>query len=103
MHALRVVTFYKVRRPAVADKEGFKFGVGNSRKDGRVVDFVAVEMEDGKNSSVCDWVQESAKSLREAYRSCFMRITYLLLCQLVANGPVSLSPSPTMVKAMRFG
>lgn len=28
---------------------------------------------------------------------------YLLLCQLVAKGPVSASPSPTIVKAIRLG
>lgn len=102
MHGLVFITFHEVWCPAIADKESFKFSMADTSEDCRVVDLVAIEMEDRKDSAVSDGIEELAvRSVSMLVNKC--NNYTLLLCQLVARGPVSLSPSPTIVKAIRSG
>lgn len=102
MHRLVLITFHEVGRPAVSDKECFQFSMADTRKDCRVVDLVAVKMEDREDGAIGDGVEKLGTRLALTLTCSYTGHT-LLLCQLVARGPVSLSPSPTMVKAMRSG
>lgn len=58
MHAFEIVAFDKVWGPAVAEHQRAQLFFGDTGKDGGVVDFVAVEMEDGQDGTVGDGVEE---------------------------------------------
>lgn len=104
VHRFGVVSLDKVRSPAVANEERFELSVADSRKNCGIVDLVTIEMENREHSAISDGIEEPENSLEKLQWAAYeYRRTHLLLCQLVAKGPVSASPSPTMVKAIRFG
>jgi hypothetical protein len=58
MHTLQIASLDKVWFPAVANKQGGQFFVADSGQDSGVIDLVSIQMQDGQNSAVSDWVQE---------------------------------------------
>ena len=58
VHMLRIRTFDKMGLPAIAFKQRGQLGIRYARQQGRVVDFVAVEMKDGQNSTIAYGVEE---------------------------------------------
>ncbi len=58
VHCHWVVTFNEIWFPATALEEAFKFFMRKTGEDGRVADFVSVQVKNWKNSTVCDRVQE---------------------------------------------
>ena len=58
VHIHRVVAFNEVRLPAAAVEEAFHFVVRNTREDGRIVDLVTVEVQDGEHRAVACGVEE---------------------------------------------
>ena len=58
MHGHRIVAFYEVRLPAASLEEAFDLFVRHTSEDGRVSDLVTVQVQDRKNRTVIDRVQE---------------------------------------------
>src|SRR6478609_1129365 len=58
VHFGRIGTFDEDRCIAVADEQGFQLLVADPRKDGRVRDLVAIQVEDGQHRAVAHRVQE---------------------------------------------
>ena len=85
VNLLRIISLNEIRVVAIPSKELFQFSVADASQYGRVGNFVAVKMENGQNGAVVDGIQK------------------LFECQLVANGPVSASPSPTTQATSKSG
>jgi hypothetical protein len=58
VHLFRLVAFHKVRRPAAAAKKLFQFIRLNARQDGRVGNFVAIEMQNRQHRAVSDRIEK---------------------------------------------
>ena len=58
VHAVRVGALDEVRRVAVAAEQVLQLLVRDAGKDGRVVDLVAVEVQDRQHGAVADRVEE---------------------------------------------
>ena len=56
MHGHGIITLYEVRLPAAASEVAFQLLVRDTREDGGVADLVSVQMENGKNRSVCNGI-----------------------------------------------
>jgi hypothetical protein len=85
MHTLRIAALDEVGCIAVTDKQGLQFLVADPSEQGRVIDLVAVEVQYRQHGAVGD------------------RIDEFVAVPLVARGPVSDSPSPTITRVIRFG
>ena len=71
MHAHRVGAFDEVRGPAIAFEKIFELFVRDAREDRRVVDLVAVEMQDRQHRAVADRVEELVRMPRRRQRPGF--------------------------------
>ena len=58
MHGLRIVPLDKVGRVAVAEHEMLKFFAADARQDRRVIDLVAVQVEDRQHGAIVSRVEE---------------------------------------------
>ena len=58
VHRQRVVALDKIGLPRAAEEEMFEFLVRHAAKDGRIADFVAVQVQDGQHRAVTHGVQE---------------------------------------------
>ena len=85
MHAVGFAALDEVRRISISNEQGLELFVADAGQDRGVVDLVAIEMKTGS----------TAPSV--------IGLTNLLLCQLVASGPVSDSPSPTITRVIKSG
>ena len=101
MHGLQVTSFDKIWGPSVTNEQCSQLSVADTSEDCRVVDLVTVEMENRENCSILALLNWRKRDHLPA--PSVIGFKNFVLCQLVARGPVSASPSPTMVKAMRFG
>src|SRR5262249_9462606 len=58
VHAVRIRAFNEIRCPAITTKQIFEFFVADSGEQGRIVDLIPVEVQDGKYRAVANWVQK---------------------------------------------
>jgi hypothetical protein len=58
MHRIRLITFYKVRRPAAATDKLLQLLMLDAGRDGGVADLIAVEMQDRQHGAVCNRVEK---------------------------------------------
>src|SRR6516165_12043749 len=58
VHALMFRPFDKIGPVSIAFKEMLKILMADPRQDRRIVYLVPVEMQDGQDCSVCDWVNK---------------------------------------------
>ena len=71
VHVHRIVAFHEIGLPAAAVEETFHFVVRDARKDGRVVDLIAVQVKDRQNGAVGCGVQEFIGVPGGSERACF--------------------------------
>ena len=58
MHGLRVTPFNKIWCPPVTPEEVLQFLVRNTGQDCRIINLVAIQMQDGENSTITDRIKE---------------------------------------------
>src|SRR5579864_1018007 len=58
MHAVDIGALHKIGSPAVAAEEILNFLVRNARQQGRIVDLIAIQMEDREHSAIARRIQE---------------------------------------------
>ncbi len=60
VHAVGVGTFHEVRRPSITAEQVFHFFMADASEQGRIVDLVAVEVQNREDRAVANGVQELA-------------------------------------------
>ena len=85
VHGLRIVALDEDRPVPVTLEQGRQLVARDARQHGRVGDLEAVQVQHRQDGPVMHGIEE------------------LVLCQLVASGPVSASPSPTTQSTTRSG
>ena len=58
VHAYRIGTFHKLRRPSIATEKALQFLVADSSKERRVIDFVTIQMQDRQDGSIARGIEE---------------------------------------------
>ena len=71
VHAVVVGAFDEIRRPAIAAQQALQFLVRDARQQRRIVDLVAVEMQDRQHRAVAHRIQEFVDVPRSGQRSGF--------------------------------
>ena len=71
MHAGRITAFNEIRGVAVPGEQSRQLVVVNARQDRRIIDLVAVEMQDRQHRSVGDRVEEFIAVPAGRKRTCF--------------------------------
>src|SRR5215469_13949604 len=59
-----------MRRPAIATHEVFQFFMADAGQQSRIVNLVAVQVEDGQNRSIPNWTEELVDVPRGCQWSC---------------------------------
>src|SRR5262245_23346435 len=58
VHAAWVTPFDKIRCVPIADEQCLQFLVADAGQEGRVIDLVAIEVQDRQHGPVCDRIEE---------------------------------------------
>ena len=79
VHGHRIIAFYEIRFPATALEESFHLFVRDTGEQRRVADLISVQMQDRKNRTVADWIQEFIGMPGCCQRAC-LRLTVTNNC-----------------------